>query len=87
MKQLKFTLALLAGLALAGFTTNAFAEDAAAKETKDSIQEVMKVADGLQLTGTPSFVLGDDVVIGAVGYDELKSRLDNVRKCGKIACG
>jgi Family of unknown function (DUF6370) len=33
MKQLKFTLALLAGLALAGFTTNAFAEDAAAKET------------------------------------------------------
>jgi protein-disulfide isomerase len=62
-------------------------KDAAAKETKDSIQEVMKVADGLQLTGTPSFVLGDDVVIGAVGYDELKSRLDNVRKCGKIACG
>jgi hypothetical protein len=33
MKQLKFTLALLAGLALAGFTINAFAEDTAAKET------------------------------------------------------
>ena len=33
MKKLQLTLALLAGLALAGFTTNIRAEDAAAKET------------------------------------------------------
>ncbi len=61
--------------------------DLAAPETKSSIQEVMKIADGLQLTGTPSFVLGNDVVIGAVGYDELKSEIDSVKKCGKTACG
>jgi Family of unknown function (DUF6370) len=33
MKKLKLTLALLAGLALAGFTTSAVADDTAAKET------------------------------------------------------
>lgn len=62
-------------------------KDAASPETKESIQEVMKVADTLQLTGTPSFVMGDDVVVGAVGYDELKSKLDNVKKCGRVSCG
>ena len=62
-------------------------KDTAQPDTKASIQEVMTIADGLQLTGTPSFVLGDDVVVGAVGYDELKSKLNNVKKCGKVACG
>ncbi len=52
-----------------------------------AIEEVMKIADGLSLTGTPSFVLGDDVIVGAVGYDELKTRLGNVRKCGRTNCG
>ena len=62
-------------------------KDAASPQTRDSIKEVMQIADGLQLTGTPTFVLGDDLVVGAVGHDELKQRIDNVRKCGKIACG
>ncbi len=52
-----------------------------------AIEEVMQIADGLSLTGTPSFVLGDDVIVGAVGYDELKTRLGNVRKCGRSNCG
>jgi protein-disulfide isomerase len=61
-------------------------KDIAKPETRDSIQEVMQIADNLQLTGTPSFVVGNDVVVGAVGYDEIRSRLDNVRKCGKSSC-
>ena len=52
-----------------------------------SIDEVMKLGDSLNLTGTPSFVVGDDVVVGAVGFDELKSKVDNVRRCGKTNCG
>jgi protein-disulfide isomerase len=70
-----------------GADMDRLAKDTASPDTKDSIQEVMKIADGLQLTGTPTFVLGDDVVVGAVGHDELKSRIDNVKKCGKVACG
>lgn len=50
------------------------------------IQQTMQLADALSLTGTPSFVLGQDVVVGAVGYDELKGRIDNVLKCGKAMC-
>jgi protein-disulfide isomerase len=62
-------------------------KDSASPETKESIQEVMRIADGLQLTGTPTFVLGNEVIVGAVGHDELKSSIDNVKKCGKVACG
>ena len=61
--------------------------DMANPETRASIQEVMQMADKLQLTGTPSFVLADDVIIGAVGFDELKAKVGNVRKCGKTSCG
>ena len=51
-----------------------------------SIQEVALLADQLNLTGTPSFVIGQDVVVGAIPYDEMKSKVDNVHKCGKVAC-
>jgi hypothetical protein len=30
--------------------------------------------------------MGDSVVVGAVGYDELKTRLSAVRKCGHATC-
>jgi protein-disulfide isomerase len=46
----------------------------------------MELADGLNLTGTPSWVIGEDVVIGAVGYQQLKGKIDNTRKCGKTVC-
>ena len=77
----------LAAAKEAGADMDRLNRDAASAETHASIQEVMQIADKLQLTGTPSFVLADDVIVGAVGYDELKMKIDNVRKCGKTACG
>lgn len=53
---------------------------------KTGIQQTMKLADGLSLTGTPSFVVGHEVVVGAVGYDELRGRVDNYLRCGKAEC-
>ena len=53
---------------------------------KTGIDEVLRVADTLNLTGTPSYVLGTDVIVGAVGYDEIKGKLDNMKKCGKVVC-
>jgi protein-disulfide isomerase len=38
----------------------------------------MKLADSLGVSGTPTYVVGDEVVVGAVGLDELKSRLKAV---------
>ena len=55
-------------------------------DVKAGIQGNMRLADGLNLTGTPSFVVGQDVVVGAVGYDELKGRVDNYLHCGKAEC-
>jgi protein-disulfide isomerase len=60
--------------------------DMASPEVKAGIQEVMQMADGLNLTGTPSWVVGKEVVVGAVGYDELKDKISNVAKCGKAVC-
>ena len=60
--------------------------DMANPDVKAGIQEVMQMADGLNLTGTPSWVVGKEVVVGAVGYDELKGKISNVAKCGKAVC-
>ncbi len=51
-----------------------------------AIEENVQVADALGLTGTPSYVVGDEIVVGAVGFADLKARVDNIRKCGKNAC-
>jgi protein-disulfide isomerase len=61
------------------------------KDLKDpsiraGIEDVMKLADALALTGTPSYVVGDEAVVGAVGFAELKTKIDAVGKCGKTAC-
>lgn len=61
-------------------------KDATAPSVKDGLEESDRLGHDLALNGTPSYVIGDEVVVGAVGYDELKAKLDNVRKCGKVVC-
>jgi protein-disulfide isomerase len=55
-------------------------------EITATIEESYMLADALALTGTPSFVLGNEVIVGAVGYDAMKSMIDSVRACGETAC-
>jgi protein-disulfide isomerase len=61
-------------------------KDMANPDIRNGIEETMRTADALQINGTPSFVVGQDVVIGAVGYDELKDKVDSVHKCGHAVC-
>ena len=61
-------------------------KDIGSREVESGLKEIMAMADDLQINGTPTFVLGDSVVVGAVGYNELKSKLDAVHKCGKATC-
>jgi protein-disulfide isomerase len=61
-------------------------KDAAAPGIKKGLEDNDHLGQALMLTGTPSFVIGDQTVVGAVGYASLKSKLDNVRKCGKAIC-
>lgn len=56
-------------------------------ELTTAVQEVYEIADGLGITGTPSYIIGDKVVFGAVGYERLMPQINNLRKCGKAECG
>ena len=57
----------------------------ASDEVKAQIEESMKLAEALGLNGTPSYVVGPDVVVGAVGLKTLKERVNSAR-CGQVTC-
>lgn len=61
-------------------------KDMEAPSVKEGLDESDRLGRDLALNGTPSYVVGDEIVVGAVGYDALKAKLDNVRKCGKVVC-
>lgn len=61
-------------------------KDMESPEIKTGLDEVMRLADELQINGTPTFVVGQDLVVGAVGYDQLKEKIDSVHKCGHATC-
>jgi protein-disulfide isomerase len=52
----------------------------------DSIRQAYTLADALGISGTPSFVLGDETVFGAVGSDTLLAKIDNMRQCQSTVC-
>jgi protein-disulfide isomerase len=62
------------------------AKDMENPDVKAGLDETMQLADALQINGTPTFVVGQDVVVGAVGYDQLKGKIDSVHKCGRVSC-
>ncbi len=55
-------------------------------EVSAVIQESYTLADALGLTGTPSYVLANTVIVGAVGFDALQQMIDSVRSCGQTTC-
>ncbi len=44
----------------------------------EALDEVQAIAAGLGIGGTPSYIIGDEVVFGAVGFDELSQRVDQL---------
>jgi protein-disulfide isomerase len=56
------------------------------ESVNDAFREANALANQLGMTGTPSYVIGDEVVFGALGYDVLKEKIDNVRKCKSATC-
>jgi len=58
-----------------GFDMPRLEKDMNSDEVKTTIDEDMKLADALGVSGTPTYVVGDQVVVGAVGLDELKATL------------
>jgi len=52
----------------------------------DVIQQSYKIADELKITGTPTFIIGEEIIPGAVGLDALRERIQNMRDCGSTVC-
>ena len=69
----------------AGFDMARIEKDMNSDEVKASLEESMKLAEALGLNGTPSYVVGSELVVGAVGLDALKQKV-NIARCGKEAC-
>ena len=60
-------------------------KDLASPEVSATLTENLKMADALGMNGTPSYIIGKQVVIGAVGVDSLREKISNAR-CGKATC-
>jgi protein-disulfide isomerase len=63
-----------------GLDVDKLKHDMASPEITRTIKDNMKLADALDIHGTPAFVIGDKVVPGAVDLDELKSMVSEARK-------
>ncbi len=69
----------------AGLDTARIEKDLANPEIKATIEENFKLAEAMGLNGTPSYVIGKQIVVGAVGLDGLKEKI-SIARCGKATC-
>ena len=69
----------------AGLDTARIEKDLASPEVSATLAENMKLAEEMGLNGTPSYVIGKQIVVGAVGLDQLKEKIGTAR-CGKASC-
>lgn len=49
-------------------------------EVQEHIDESMRLSQALGFNGTPSFVIGDDLVPGFVEQDQLEALVDKTRE-------
>src|SRR3989449_11167200 len=68
-----------------GLDTARIEKDLASPEVRATIEENFKLAEAMGMNGTPSYVIGRQVVIGAVGLDNLREKI-GVARCGKATC-
>ena len=69
----------------AGLDMARLEKDFSSPEVRATIEENFKLAESMGMNGTPSYVIGKQVIIGAVGIDALKEKISNAR-CGKAIC-
>ena len=52
----------------------------------EQIQSSYEIAKALNITGTPTYIIGNEIIPGAIGIDELRGRIANMRACGQTQC-
>ena len=63
-----------------GLDTAALEAEAAKDDVAANFTEVRKLAQAIGITGTPSYVIGNEAVFGAVGFDQLQEKIAAARK-------
>lgn len=56
------------------------------KHASDVIQKNYDLAKALNISGTPTYILGDELIPGALPIDQLKQKIANLRACGSTEC-
>jgi protein-disulfide isomerase len=69
-----------------GLNADNLKEAANTEEVTRNLQEVQQLADVLGISGTPSYVIGTEIVPGAAGFDALQQRIAAMRECGASSC-
>jgi protein-disulfide isomerase len=69
----------------AGLDMAKLEKDMVSPEVSATLNENFKLAEDMGLNGTPSYVIGGDVVVGALGVEGLSKKISEAR-CGKAAC-
>lgn len=69
----------------AGLDMARLEKDMAGPEVRATLTENHTIAEAMGINGTPTYVIGKQMVPGAIGRDALKERIAMAR-CGKAAC-
>ncbi len=83
--QVNKDVALDAAAAL-GLSKVALEMDMGTEKVARTIQTSYEIAKALNITGTPTYIIGDEIIPGAIGLDELRTRIANMRACGETRC-
>ena len=75
----------LAAAKEAGLDMAKLEKDLGSPEVRATLEENFKLAEEMGMNGTPSYVIGKQVVIGAVGVDNLREKI-GIARCGKAVC-
>lgn len=59
---------------------------AGSDEVSSAIEKTYRLAKALNITGTPTYIIGSELIPGAIGLDELRGRIANMRECGETVC-
>ncbi|WP_439925467.1 DsbA family protein [Nitrobacter sp. JJSN] len=75
----------LAAAKESGLDMTRIEKDMSSPEVRATLEENFKLAEAMGMNGTPSYVIGKQVVVGAVGIENLKEKI-NTARCGKASC-
>jgi protein-disulfide isomerase len=69
-----------------GLDADKLKAEAAAPDVAAVIQSSYDLAGKLGVNGTPTYIIGDAIIPGAVDISQLRQAISNMRKCGKTSC-